>query len=67
MDIDFAFVTCTQFKDLISDDKLLFHALETKGYRCQALVWNDPAVNWRTVRIALSGPPGITTLSMTSS
>ncbi len=53
MNIDFAFITCEQYKDLILDDRLLFNVLEEKGYRCQACVWDDPGVDWQSVRVSI--------------
>ena len=52
-EIDFGFITSAQYNTLTPDDRLLFHALEAKGYRCRALVWDDPQTDWQSVRVSL--------------
>jgi len=51
--IDFGFITCAELKDLDPDDQLLFKALENKGYKCQAFVWDDLNVEWQSMKVAI--------------
>jgi len=53
MNIDFGFVTCAELRDLYPDDRLLLNILRNKGYKCRALVWDDPNIDWDLVRISI--------------
>lgn len=53
MNIDFGFITCNEYKELTADDKILFKALEQRGYNCQPLVWDNPKINWRSIRVSI--------------
>lgn len=52
-DVDFAFITCAKYPDLIPDDNLLLTALRNKGYSCRAVVWHDAGIDWGSVRVVL--------------
>jgi len=51
--IDFGFITCAQLKELTADEQFLFNLLKSKGYKCQALVWDDTDIDWQTVKVAI--------------
>ncbi len=53
MNIDFGLVTYTERKDLTTDDRLLLKALEHKGYKCKALIWDDPLVDWQSITVTI--------------
>jgi|ERR1700694_1233550 len=46
--VDFTFVTYAAMPDLDADDRLALDILAQRGFRVQAAVWDDPAVNWST-------------------
>ncbi|MGR6320969.1 hypothetical protein Q2K19_20920 [Micromonospora soli] len=41
-----ALVTCTALPDLDPDDRLVLAPLATRGVAAEALIWDDPAVDW---------------------
>jgi glutathione synthase/RimK-type ligase-like ATP-grasp enzyme len=47
LDQRIAFVTCERVPDLHDDDRLVAYALARLGVQVTAVVWNDPAVDWR--------------------
>lgn len=48
-----ALVTSAQFAALTADDQLLQQALRQRGHQPEAVVWNDPAVNWSAFDLAI--------------
>src|SRR5271156_120916 len=44
--MDFSFVTYSGLPDLDPDDRLVKTRLIEMGYSCEAVIWNDPAVDW---------------------
>lgn len=44
--MDFTFLTCSRLADLDPDDRLALDVLTKRGYACQGVVWDDPAVDW---------------------
>ncbi|MEO8430836.1 MAG: hypothetical protein ABI592_04945 [Acidobacteriota bacterium] len=46
-------MTCAAYPDLVEDDRILQRALEERGVRTRAAVWNDPAVRWSEARMAV--------------
>jgi hypothetical protein len=50
---DFSFVTYSGLPDLDPDDRLALAALERRGFRSQAVVWDDPQVDWSAAGICL--------------
>lgn len=44
--MDFTFLTCSKLADLDPDDRLALDVLSDKGYACQGVVWDDPAIDW---------------------
>jgi len=41
-----AFATCWEYEDLDPDDRLLIDPLDSLGVDVEAVVWNDPTVDW---------------------
>ncbi|MFI1382237.1 RimK family alpha-L-glutamate ligase [Embleya sp. NPDC020886] len=41
-----ALATCAELPDLDPDERLLFAPLAAHGIRAEAVVWNDPTVDW---------------------
>lgn len=44
--MDFTFLTCSTLADLDPDDRLALNVLTDRGYACQGVVWDDPAIDW---------------------
>lgn len=44
--MNIAFVTSADYRDLTEDDRLAAVALEARGKRVSAVVWNDPLAAW---------------------
>jgi hypothetical protein len=52
-----ALVTCADLPDLDPDDRLLRAALAERGVRAEAVLWDDPAVDWAGYRLAVIRSP----------
>ncbi len=48
-----ALVTCADLPALSADDRLLLPALEERGISAEAVVWDDPAVDWEAYDLAV--------------
>jgi glutathione synthase/RimK-type ligase-like ATP-grasp enzyme len=48
-----ALVTCSAFPHLAEDEPLLLEALVAAGVSAEAVVWDDPAVDWRSYELAI--------------
>lgn len=48
-----ALVTCADLPELEEEDRPLLTALERRGARAAAVVWNDPAVDWQSFDLAV--------------
>jgi hypothetical protein len=55
--IDVGLVTSADMVPVSDDDMLLSEALEAEGLSVDALVWDDPEVDWAGVRIAVLRSP----------
>lgn len=52
-DCDFSFVTYAELPDLDPDDRLVAQELERRGFRTQAAIWDDPAIDWSTAGLCV--------------
>lgn len=52
-----ALVTCAEIPDLEGDDRLLIEPLATLGYATDAVIWDDPSVDWARYRLAVLRSP----------
>jgi hypothetical protein len=52
-----ALVTCAELPDLDPDDRLLAAALSARGLPPDAVVWDDPAVDWAGYEMAVLRSP----------
>ncbi len=53
MRADFSFVTYAGLPDLDPDDRLVHDALVKRGIRADAVVWDDPSVDWSRAGICI--------------
>lgn len=53
MSVDFSFITYSALPDLDPDDRLVLAALKRRGYGVQALVWNDPKIDWQKAGVCV--------------
>jgi hypothetical protein len=44
--VDFSFITYSDLPELDPDDQVIVRALRARGFRTQALIWNDSTVDW---------------------
>ncbi|RZU77056.1 hypothetical protein EV384_5768 [Micromonospora kangleipakensis] len=52
-----ALVTCTELSDLDPDDRLVLAPLAARGIAAEAVVWDDPAVDWPAYDLAVLRSP----------
>jgi hypothetical protein len=52
-----ALVTCAEIPELEEDDQLLIEPLAALGFATEALVWDDPTVDWDRYRLAVLRSP----------
>jgi glutathione synthase/RimK-type ligase-like ATP-grasp enzyme len=52
-----ALVTCAELPDLDPDDRLLLAPLADRGLRADAVVWDDPAVDWSAYDLVVLRSP----------
>ncbi|WP_319462213.1 hypothetical protein [Micromonospora sp. RTP1Z1] len=52
-----ALVTCTELADLDPDDRLVLAPLTARGIAAEAVVWDDPAVDWHAYDLAVLRSP----------
>jgi hypothetical protein len=55
--MDVALVTCARLPQLDPDDVPLLEALRLRGLDARAVVWDDPAIDWPGVRLAVLRSP----------
>jgi hypothetical protein len=55
--MDVALVTCARLPDLDPDDVPLLDALRQRGLDARPVVWDDPAIDWSGVRLAVLRSP----------
>lgn len=51
--MDCTFITYRDLPDLDPDDKLALEVLSSRGYKCQAAVWDDPEVDWENAGVCV--------------
>ncbi|MGC1210666.1 MAG: hypothetical protein WA890_05250 [Micromonospora sp.] len=52
-----ALVTCTELSDLDPDDRLVVAPLAARGVTAEAVVWDDPAVDWSAYDLVVLRSP----------
>ncbi|MDG4796703.1 hypothetical protein [Micromonospora sp. WMMD1082] len=52
-----ALVTCTELADLDADDRLVLDPLTARGIAAEAVVWDDPGVDWAGYDLAVLRSP----------
>lgn len=51
--MDCTFITYRDLPELDPDDKLALEVLSSRGYKCQAAVWDDPKVDWENAGVCV--------------
>ena len=52
-----ALVTCAEIPDLEGDDRLLIEPLAALGFATDAVIWDDPSVDWARYQLAVLRSP----------
>lgn len=47
MSVEIGLATCTAYRELDPDDRLVLAPLEALGVRVSPAVWDDPGVDWQ--------------------